>query len=86
MFCSKFYLEEPINEDSYVDLIINNKIRPTKISFDGKNDINKYNYSVYTFLPQNEQIKHCFLGIKNADGSVSGLYYILNNINGMYKS
>ena len=83
LFSSKFYLEEPIAEDSSIDLIVNSEIRLTIIHFDGEDDISKYNYSAYTFLPPNEQIRHCILGIKNADGSMIGLYQIFNNINGM---
>ena len=84
-FCSNFYLEERIAENSIIDLIVHGEIRPTNIHFVGEVDIYKC-YSVYTYFPKNEKIRHCSLSIKKEDGSVIGLYEIFNNISGMYQS
>ena len=91
-FRSNFYLKKHIKETSIVELTVDDEVRSdTKIHFIDVIDSIYYQYSASVTiplkksLPLNEQIRHCSLSIKSADGTPVGLYNIFNNINGMYQ-
>jgi hypothetical protein len=76
---SLFYLEKHIPADSCVDLVINDKIRPTFICFYGEVEIYKL-YSVSTYISSYEYIRDIVLNIKNANGLEVGSWKICENI------
>ncbi|CAB4399983.1 unnamed protein product [Rhizophagus irregularis] len=77
-FSSLFYLDKYIPTTSYINLVINDEIRPTFLYFHGEVEIYKL-YSVFACLLPNEYIKNSTLSIKNASGLEVGSWKIYEN-------